>query len=124
MIMGFLYSMHILRSSTEEIKIDGEKALQEYELYMEYGQRLWSVVKQKTNGLFGLGSQDRSGRGGEVLLSEMSWSGKMNWTAVLITERGRDLVLPQSKQNDIGSVLGLVLLKYKVSCPLSIGLNF
>lgn len=39
MIMGFLYSMHILRSSTEEIKIDGEKALQEYELYMEYGQK-------------------------------------------------------------------------------------
>jgi len=74
--------------------------------------------------MFGLGSQDRSGRGGEVLLSEMSWSGKMNWTAVLITERGRDLVLPQSKQNDIGSVLGLVLLKYKVSCLLSIGLNF
>ena len=87
---------------------------------MEYG--VWT--KQALVGLFGLETQGRSGRGGEALLYEMSWSGKMNWTAVLITERGRDLVLPQSKQNDIGSVLGLVLLKYKVSCPLSIGLNF
>lgn len=39
MIMVFLYSMHTLPSNTQNIvlkKIDGEKALKECELYMEW----------------------------------------------------------------------------------------
>jgi hypothetical protein len=77
---------------------------------------IWSMDKKalvcsktkKTNGLFGLGSQDRSGRGGEVLLSEMCWSGKMNWTAVLITERGRDPASIQTKSYRLGFRIGSV----------------
>jgi hypothetical protein len=51
---------------------------------MEYAHRLWSAVKEKTNGQLGLGSQAvlAGVKWAEVLLSEVSWSGKMNWTEV------------------------------------------